>query len=59
MSFLDDRVEKWDPHPGYIKGFQVEGSLNVVDDHAERSIKLLQDRNKTVTRIKRNVFKIF
>ena len=50
MSFLDDPVEKWDTHPSYIKGFRVVGSLNVVNDHAERSIKLLQDRNKTVTR---------
>jgi len=50
MSFLDDPVEKWDTHPGYIKGFQVVGSLNVVNDHAERSIKLLQDLNRTVTR---------
>jgi len=50
MSFLDDPVEKWDTHPGYNKGFQVVGSLNVVNDHAERSIKLLQDWNKTVTR---------
>lgn len=49
-DFLDVDVSDWAGHHSYIQGQQTVAGLRVVNDHAERAVKLLQDYNKVLTK---------
>ncbi|BES94052.1 Hypothetical protein NTJ_06866 [Nesidiocoris tenuis] len=48
-DFGSHPVESWSENPNYRRCKQAVDGLNVVNDHAERSIKLIQDYNRLLT----------
>ncbi|KAE8748796.1 hypothetical protein FOCC_FOCC004390 [Frankliniella occidentalis] len=49
LSFLDKEPEEWDELPDYQKCCKIVGKLHVVNDIAERGVKLTQEVNKILT----------
>jgi len=49
-DFLDVDVSEWASHHSYMQAQQTVASLPVVNDHAERAVRPLQDYNKVLTR---------
>jgi len=49
-DFSKEDVHMWEQHPSYQYGNKIANSPRVVSDHAERSIKLMQDFNRSLTK---------
>ena len=46
IEFFDAPVGTWSQNDDYVRGKKVVDALQVVNDHAERSVKLIQDYNR-------------
>lgn len=53
-DFFDQPAKNWNSDVEYRKGEEIVSHLKVVNDHAERAIKLMQDYNGYVTRKETN-----
>lgn len=49
VQFLELDPEEWSQNSEYMNARKVVSSLRVVNDHAERAIKLMQTFNKKLT----------
>lgn len=49
-SFLQHSPENWDSLDSYVKGREIVESLKVVNDTAERSVKLMQEFHGLITK---------
>lgn len=49
-DFFDLPVDMWHTSESYRRGKHVVDSLSVINDHAERVVKLFQDYNRSVTK---------
>ncbi|XP_050537099.1 uncharacterized protein LOC126903129 [Daktulosphaira vitifoliae] len=49
-DFLKVQSDKWNEHEGYIEGKRVVESIKVVNDMAERGVKLMTDFNEKFTK---------
>jgi len=49
-DFLHTPVAEWKNNASYQKERQVIASLRVVNDHAERVVKLMSDLNRSLTK---------
>ena len=47
-DFFCEAAEMWSSNDSYKRGKEVVDGLKVVNDHAERAVKLIQDDNKVV-----------
>jgi len=48
-SFFSVPVDAWTENGDYIRGKRIVDGLKVVNDHAERAVKIVQDYNRSVT----------
>ena len=48
--FMDKDPELWSSLPEYVSAQRIVKNLQVVNDHAERAIKLVQELNKKITK---------
>jgi len=49
-DFLNDDPSTWDTQISYLHGKEIAYSLNVVNDTAERAVKLMEDFHGTLTK---------
>lgn len=49
-GFMSHPIESWGQNELFIKGKAIVDNLKVINDHAERAVKLMQDFNRTVTK---------
>lgn len=49
VGFLDVNPATWPDNFDYFEAYKVVSSLEVVNDHAERAVKLMQKFNRKVT----------
>jgi hypothetical protein len=50
LDFLDLYPKLWNENDQYIKGKELVNNLNVVNDIAERGVKLIEDYSKLITK---------
>nr|XP_036227034.1 uncharacterized protein LOC118682429 [Bactrocera oleae] len=49
-DFLQLDFRKWSDHPDYLKGFEIVKHLKVVNDSAERAVKLTEEYINTLAK---------
>ena len=49
-AFLDVDPDKWEPREDYRKALAVLKAMNVVNDHAERGVALIQEYSGVITK---------
>lgn len=60
-SFMDKDPTEWELEAAYQKGLEIINHINVVNDSAERGVKLMEEYNNTLShdeKEKQNILKI-